>query len=283
VFRVAVPSKAPCIADLEAQAKVLRRHIIRMTTEAGSGHPTSSLSAVEVVTALYFGGYLKVDGKNPTCPDRDRIILSKGHACPVLYAAMAEAGFFPTDLLMTLRKLGSVLEGHPNLKRLPGIEASTGSLGQGLSIGVGQALGLRMDKKPAHVFVIIGDGEMGEGQVWEALATAHKYQLGNLTAIIDQNGYQQTGATRDVLDQRPLGEKIAAFGWNVQTIDGNRMSSVVEAIDNAVRVTNQPTAIVSRTQKGFGILPLLEDEKDMNYHGKPLSAKLAEKALALIG
>jgi transketolase len=275
--------RKPSIPDLESKAKTLRRHIIRMTTEAGSGHPTSSLSAVEVVTALYFGGFLKHDGKNPHWADRDRFILSKGHACPVLYAAMAEAGYFPVEKLMTLRKLGSEIEGHPNMRRLPGIEASTGSLGQGLSIGVGQALGLRLDKKSSRVFVMTGDGEMGEGQVWEALATAHKYKLGNLTLILDQNGYQQTGATKDVLDQRPYGEKIAAFGWNVQTIDGNHMAAVVEALENAVRITDGPTAIVSRTQKGFGILPLLEEEHDLNYHGKPLSPKLAEKALALIG
>ncbi len=271
------------VPELESKARVLRKHIIRMTTEAGSGHPSSSLSAVEVVTALYFGGILKYDAKNPSDPDRDRFILSKGHACPVLYAAMAEAGYFPVEQLMTLRKLGSVLEGHPNLKRLPGIEASTGSLGQGLSIGVGQALGIRLDKRPSRVFVMIGDGEMGEGQVWEALATANKYRLGNLTAIIDQNGYQQTGATKDVLDQRPFGEKLAAFGWNVQTIDGNHMASALEALENALRVTDQPTAIVSRTQKGFGILPVLEEEKDLNYHGKPLPPKVAEKALALLG
>ena len=274
--------KKASIAELEAKAKVLRRHIIEMTTEAASGHPTSSLSAVEVVTALYFGGFLNVDPKQPHWPDRDRIILSKGHACPVLYAAMAEAGFFPTSLLLTLRKLGSVLEGHPNLKRLPGIEASTGSLGQGLSIGVGQALGIRMDKRSSRVFVIIGDGEMGEGQVWEALAAAHKYKLGNLTAIIDQNGFQQTGATKDVLDQKPFGDKLAAFGWHVQTIEGNKMAPVVDALEKATAITDRPTAIVSQTQKGFGILPILEEEHDLNYHGKPLSKKLAEKALALL-
>lgn len=280
---MAADRKTPSIPDLEAKAKVLRKHIIRMTTEAGSGHPSSSLSAVEVVTALYFGGFLRFDAKQPHWPDRDRFILSKGHACPVLYAAMAEAGYFPVERLMTLRKLGSELEGHPNLKRLPGIEASTGSLGQGLSIGVGQALGCRLDKRPSRIFVMSGDGEMGEGQVWEAIASAEKYKLANLTLIIDQNGFQQTGATKDVLDLRPFGDKLAAFGWHVQTIEGNQMAPVVQALEKAVAVTDRPTAIVSQTRKGFGILPVLEEEKDLNYHGKPLPPKVAEKALALLG
>ena len=158
-----------------------------MTTEAGSGHPSSSLSAVEVVTALYFGGFLRHDPKNPHWPDRDRFILSKGHAAPVLYAALAEAGYFPKDQIMTLRKLGSPLEGHPNMRRLAGVEASTGSLGQGLSLGVGHALAARVDKKDYHTYVMTGDGELDEGQIWEAAASAAKYQLDNLTVIVDRN------------------------------------------------------------------------------------------------
>ena len=253
-----------------------------MTTEAGSGHPSSSLSAVEVVASLFFGGLMRYDPHQPDAPQRDRFILSKGHAVPVLYAAMAEAGYFSVDELMTLRKLGSPLEGHPNMKRLAGIEASTGSLGQGLSLGVGQALGCRLDDLDSRVYVMIGDGEIGEGQVWEAFATAHKYQLGNLTAIVDQNGYQQTGATGDVLDMTPLADKIAAFGWHVQSISGNQMEAVVEALKNAAKVTNQPTAIISKTQKGFGIIPILEEQGDLNYHGKPLPPDVAEKALKLL-
>ncbi len=270
------------VEELESKANTIRQHIIRMTTEAGSGHPSSSLSAVEVVTSLFFGGFMKYDPKQPDWPDRDRFILSKGHAVPVLYAAMAEAGFFSVDETMTLRKLGSPFEGHPNMKRLAGIEASTGSLGQGLSLGIGQALGVRLDQRPSHVYVMIGDGEMGEGQVWEALATAHKYQLSNLTAIIDQNGFQQTGSTSDVLDLTPFDSKIEPFGWHTQTINGNSMQEVVSALETARSVTDRPTMIVSKTQKGFGILPLLEEEGDTNYHGKPLSADLAEKALELL-
>ncbi len=269
--------------QLPEMARTLRKHIIKMTTAAGSGHPSSSLSAVEVVTALFFGGFLRINPQQPHDPKRDRFILSKGHAVPVLYAAMAEAGYFPAEELMTLRKLGSPLEGHPVMQRLPGIEASTGSLGQGLSIGVGHALACRLDKYDARTYVMIGDGEMGEGQVWEAFAAAHKYKLGNLTAIVDQNGYQQTGATRDVLDMTPFDSKIAAFGWHTQVIEGNDMQAVMGALKTAVSITDKPTAIVSKTKKGFGILPVLEAEGDVNYHGKPLPPAVAEKALALLG
>ena len=273
---------AATLSELTAKGRVLRQHIIRMTTAAGSGHPSSSLSAVEVVNALYFGGFMKYDPQQPHWPERDRFILSKGHAVPVLYAAMAEAGFFPVEELLTLRKLGSPLEGHPNMSRLAGIEASTGSLGQGLSIGIGHALACHLDKLPSRVYVMTGDGELGEGQIWEAVASAHKFKLGNLTAIVDQNGYQQTGATKDVLDLRPIADKFAAFGWHTQTINGNDQAAVVEALEKAVKITDGPSVIVSQTQKGFGILPLLEAEGDLNYHGKPLSPALAEKALALL-
>ena len=269
--------------DIVAKAKDIRKDIIKMTTEAGSGHPSSSLSAVEIVTGLYFGGHLRLDPQNPSDPDRDRFILSKGHAVPVLYAAMAERGFFSVEETMSLRKLGSVFEGHPNMKRMPGIEASTGSLGQGLSLGVGQALGLRLDGRDSRVFVMIGDGEMGEGQVWEAFATAAKYKLDNLIAIIDQNGFQQTGATKEVLDLKPFAEKIAPFGWHTQTINGNDQQEALDALETAINHSGGPSVIVSQTQKGFGILPVLEAEGDLNYHGKPLSPALAEKALACIG
>lgn len=269
--------------ELQAKAKVLRRHIINMTTEAGSGHPSSSLSAVEVVNALYFGGYLRLDPENPRDPARDRFILSKGHAVPVLYAAMAERGYFPVSDVMTLRKLGSPYEGHPNMKRLAGIEASTGSLGQGLSLGIGQALACRMDGSDSRVYVMIGDGEMGEGQVWEAIAAAAKYKLNNLIAIIDQNGYQQTGATKDVLDLKPFADKIAPFGWHTQSINGNDQQEVLTALEAATSQSDGPALIVSQTQKGFGILNVLQAEGDVNYHGKPLSPALAEKALAEIG
>lgn len=274
---------AVSIEELQAKAKQLRKHIIRMTTAAGSGHPSSSLSAVEMITALYFGGFMKYRPQEPHWSGRDRFILSKGHAVPALYAAMAEAGYFTVEETMSLRKLGSVFEGHPNMARMPGIEASTGSLGQGLSIGLGQALGCRLDKLDSHVFVMTGDGELGEGQVWEAAASAGKYKVGNLTVIVDQNGYQQTGATKDVLDLRPIADKFAAFGWHTQVVNGNCQANAVAALTIATNIKDRPTCIVSQTQKGYGILPLLEAEDDLNYHGKPLSAALAEKAIALLG
>lgn len=279
---MAVEAKKLGLEELKDKAKAIRRHIIEITTEAGSGHPSSSLSATEVVTALFFGGFMKVDPKNPNAKDRDRFVLSKGHAVPVLYSAMAELGFYPVKDIMSLRKLGSVYEGHPNMAKLPGMEASTGSLGQGLSVGLGQALGVRMDKINSHVYVMTGDGEMGEGQVWEALAAAHKYKVSNLTLIVDQNGYQQTGSTKEVLDMTAFGPKIEAFGWHVQTINGNDMGEVVKALEAARKITDRPTCIVSQTKKGFGILPVLEKEGDLNYHGKPLPKKVAEEALALL-
>src|SRR5207245_11049397 len=179
------------------------KDMITCTTAACSGHPTSSLSGVEVAVALYFGGFLRYDSKNPHWPQRDRFILSKGHAAPLLYAVLAEAGYFSRDQLPTLRKLGSPLEGHPNMRRLAGVEASTGSLGQGLSIGIGHALAARLSKQNYRVNVLMGDGEMDEGQVWEAAMAAKKFQLDNLVAIVDQHGFQQTGATAEVLDLRP--------------------------------------------------------------------------------
>lgn len=280
---MAVAAKKLDVDALKETATSIRRKIIKITTEAGSGHPSSSLSATDLVTALFFGGHLRLDPKNPHAKDRDRFVLSKGHAVPVLYAALVEGGFCAMEDAMTLRKLGSPFEGHPNLVRgLPGVEASTGSLGQGLSLGIGMALGLRMDKLDSQVYVLAGDGEMGEGQVWEAIASAHKYAMTNLTFIIDQNGYQQTGSTKEVLDMTPFAPKIEAFGWHVQTIHGNDMSEVVQALDTAKGVKDRPTCIVAQTKKGFGILPVLEKEGDVNYHGKPLSKKLAEEALALL-
>jgi transketolase len=271
---------ADSLDALLARAKEIRKDILRMTTEAGSGHPSSSLSATEIVTALYFGGFLRHDAKNPHWPDRDRFILSKGHAAPVLYAALAEAGYFPKEQLMTLRKLGSPLEGHPNMKRLPGVEASTGSLGQGLSLGVGHALAARVDQKDYHTYVLTGDGETDEGQVWEAAACAAKYQLDNLTAIVDRNHYQQTGAAEDVLNMDPIDGKFAAFGWATHAINGNDMGEVLKALERARAVKGQPTCIVALTHKGQGILPLLTKLGDVNFHGKPVPAKYLDEALA---
>ncbi len=265
---------------LLARARKIREDIVRMTTEAGSGHPSSSLSATEVITALYFGGFLRHDAKNPQWPDRDRFILSKGHAAPVLYAALAEAGYFPHDEIMTLRKLGSPLEGHPNMTKLAGVESSTGSLGQGLSLGVGHALAGRIDKKDYHTYVMTGDGELGEGQIWEAAASAAKFGLDTLTAIVDRNHFQQTGAAEEVLNMDPIDGKFTAFGWKTQVINGNDMGEVLAALTRARAVKGQPTCIVSLTHKGQGILPLLNRLGDTNFHGKPVPPKYLDEALA---
>ena len=214
------------LADLEAITKTIRRDVITSTTTAGSGHPTSCLSAVELTVPLYFAGILRHDPKNPTWPDRDRFVLSKGHAAPLLYALLAEAGYFPTDMLPTLRKLGSPLEGHPNMRRLAGVEASTGSLGQGLSIGIGMRLAARLDGRDSRIYVLMGDGEVEEGQVWEAVMSAHKFHLDNLVAIVDQNGYQQTGPTRGD-GPAAISREFEAFGWFAQEIDGHDLSAVM--------------------------------------------------------
>jgi transketolase len=268
------------LADLLEIARRVRRDIILSTTAAGSGHPTSSLSGVEVAVALYFGGVMRHDPKNPHWPQRDRFILSKGHAAPLLYAVLAEAGYFPTDLLPTLRKLDSPLEGHPNMRRLAGVEASTGSLGQGLSIGVGHALAVRLDRYDSRVYVMLGDGELDEGQVWEAAMAAHKFKLDNLVAIVDQNGYQQTGATAEVLDLKPLVPRWESFGWAAQEVEGNDMAKVLEALQRTAQNKGRPSVIVARTVKGYPITDVIHDP---NHHGKPLTPEEAKKALAEIG
>jgi transketolase len=261
---------------LREKAKEIRRLSIKSTTAAGSGHPSSSMSAADLVAALYFSGIMRYDAQRPDWPERDRFIMSKGHGCPAQYAAMAMAGYFPVEELMTLRKFGSRLEGHPNMRRLPGIEASTGSLGQGLSIAAGMALAGKIDGKQYRVFCMLGDGETNEGQVWEAAAAAHKFGLDNLIAIVDQNGYQQTGATRDVLPMSPLGGKFAAFGWEAIEIDGHHMGEVVDGLQRATQTRERPTAIIARTHKGHGVSFV---QSDYTFHGKALSEEQMEKAL----
>jgi transketolase len=266
------------LATLRARAKNIRKGIIVSTTAAGSGHPTSSLSGVEILTALYFGGFLRFDPKNPGWPERDRFIMSKGHAAPLLYSVLAEAGYFSPDMLPSLRKLGSPLEGHPNARRLGGVEASTGSLGQGLSIGVGIALAARLDKRDSRAYVLLGDGEIDEGQVWEAAMSAQKYNLDNLIAIVDQNGFQQTGPTTEVLDLRPVAPRWEAFGWFAQEIDGHDLSAVIRALEKTRINKGKPSVIVARTIKGYPLDAAVLG-KDPNHHGKPLTPDEAKKAM----
>lgn len=263
------------IDDLKKTALLLRQDIVKMTTEAGSGHPSTSLSAVEIVTALYFK-VMRHDAKNPDWPDRDRFILSKGHGAPVLYSAMARTGYFPLDLLKTLRKFGSSIQGHPEKQRLAGIEASSGSLGQGLSIGIGMALAARLDRKDYRVYVVMGDGEIDEGQVWEAAMFAPHYHLDNLTAVVDRNGQQQDGWGKDIMNSEPLMDKWKSFGWHVIDIDGHDLHQVLEAFDEAKSTKGRPTVIIARTVKGKGVALL---ENNTNFHGVPLKPEQMEKAL----
>jgi transketolase len=267
--------------ELEAITKRLRRHIVESTTEAGSGHPSSSLSMVEIITVLYFGGVLRYDPADPKNADRDRFILSKGHGAPGLYSVLAEAGYFPVEDLMTLRKLGSPLEGHPNMCRLAGVEASTGSLGQGFSIGIGHALAGRIDGKDYRVYVMVGDGESEEGQLWEAVMYAGNHGLDNLTLIIDHNGFQQTDAVDHIQPLDPLDEKLRAFKFETRTIDGHSLDEVADALTWARSVKGKPQAIVARTVKGKGVSLLEASPGD--WHGKPIPPDEEAKALEEIG
>lgn len=265
--------------ELQNTAYRLSGEIIEMTTRAGSGHPSSSLSAIDVMTALYFGGVMCYKPKEPNWPDRDRFILSKGHGCPALYAVLAEAGFFDASLLETLRQVESPLEGHPNMRVLPGVEASTGSLGQGLSIGLGHALAGRVDGRSYQVYVMIGDGESDEGQIWEAAMAAAKFRVGNLTTILDYNRFQQTGPVREVMPTlEPLTYKWQAFGWDVREVDGHDMEAVVDALHAIRRIEDQPQLIIAHTLKGRGLSPF--EKNDVNRkHGVPLTEEEAEVAL----
>ena len=271
------------VDELKRIANRMRIDIVKMIGAAGSGHPGGSLSAVEVLVALYFGGVLRHDPKNPQWPDRDRFILSKGHGCPVLYATFAHAGYIDPGLLMTLRKLGSPLQGHPDKRMLPILEASTGSLGQGVSIGIGMALAARMDKKDFHTFVMIGDGEAQEGQVWEAAMFAGFHKLSNLTVIIDNNRQQLDDFTAKILDLSPLAEKWLSFGWNPVEIDGNDLQQVLPALAEARAATLKPTVIIANTVKGKGVSFM---ENNIKWHGvapKPEEVAAAVKELEAAG
>jgi transketolase len=277
-------NKRPPSAELERIAQSLRRHIIEMTTRAGSGHPSSSVSMVEILIALYFGGILRHNPGEPDWPGRDRFILSKGHGCPGLYAVLAERGYFPLSWLEDLRQLGSPLEGHPNMLRVPGVEASTGSLGQGLSIGIGHALAARLEGRDYHTYVMIGDGESQQGQVWEAAMTAAKYELDNLTAICDFNHFQQTGRLEDVMPAlEPLRQKWEAFGWYVMEIDGHDFTQIFAALDKVLSVKVKPQIIIARTVKGKGIRIIEEETAGNRKHGVPLTQEEADIALAELG
>jgi len=260
---------------LKARSKTIRQHIVRMIGKAGSGHPGGSLSAVEILVSLYFHK-LRINPKDPKWPERDRFLLSKGHAAPVWYAALAEAGFFPISQLDSLRKMGSILQGHPDMKRTPGVEMSSGSLGQGLSISNGIALAGKLDKKPYRVYVLLGDGECQEGQVWEAAMASAHYKLDNLCALIDYNGLQIDGPIEKIMSPLPLTDKWIAFGWNVINVDGHNIEEIIEALDKAETVKDKPSMIICRTVKGKGV-SFMENKHE--WHGKAPNAQQIETAL----
>jgi len=261
--------------EMAALAKRVRRHIIAMLGKAGSGHPGGSLSAVEIVTTLYFK-ILRHNPKNPCWADRDRFVLSKGHAAPVLYATLAESGYFPVKELTTLRQLDSRLQGHTDRKCTPGVEMSSGALGQGLSFAIGIALAGRLNSQDYRVYALLGDGECDEGQVWEAaMATAH-FKLDNLTAIVDNNGLQIDGWNRDVMNLEPFADKWRAFGWHVIEVDGHQSTQLVEAFDKARGIKGKPTVIIAHTIKGKGV-SFMENKAD--FHGKAPNAEQVEIAL----
>jgi transketolase len=267
------------LPELEKMAKQLRRDVITMIATAGSGHPGGSLSAADIVTALYFK-VMRHDPKNPQWPDRDRFVLSKGHAAPILYAALAECGYFPVEELSTLRKLGSRLQGHTDRTLTPGVEMSAGSLGQGLSYGIGMALAGRLDKLNYQVYVLLGDGECDEGQVWEAAMFAPHHKVDNLTAIVDHNDLQLDGRVCDIMGLEPLADKWRAFNWHVLEINGHDMGEILKALKKAREIKGKPTVIIAHTIKGKGVSFM---EGNVDFHGKaptPQETEIALKELA---
>lgn len=262
-------------AGLAALAKSMRREVIEMITEAGSGHPGGSLSATEIVVTLFFD-VMHHDPSNPKWPDRDRFILSKGHCCPILYAVMAECGYCPKDQLKTLRKLGSIYQGHPDVRFLPALEGSTGSLGEGLSMGIGMALGARMDGRKYRTYVVLGDGEIQEGQIWEAAMFAGFNRLDNLVAIVDYNQIQLDGFVKDILDLDPLAEKWRSFGWHVIEVYGHDIAALQSAFGEANSVKGKPTCIIAHTIKGKGVSFM---EGNPKFHGTAPTREECAKAL----
>lgn len=267
------------IGELQAIAKKLRRHIVTMIGKAGSGHPGGSLSAVEIVTALYFR-LMRQSPADACSLDRDRFILSKGHAAPLLYAVLAECGYIPEAELATLRQLNSRLQGHTDCHLTPGVDMSAGALGQGLSFGIGVALAGRLDARDYRVYVLLGDGECNEGQVWEAAMAAAHFKLDNLTAIVDNNGLQLDGWNRDIMSVEPFAAKWAAFGWQVTEVDGHDLAQLIPVLEQAKQVKGKPTAVIAHTIKGKGVSFM---ENNADFHGKapsPAELEIALKELA---
>lgn len=262
------------IKHLEEKAKQIRRLIIEMLAKAGSGHPGGSLSATDLITALYFS-VLKHNSKDPKWPDRDRFHMSKGHCCPLWYAVLAESGYFSVDELWTLRQLGSILQGHPD-RRTPGIDVASGSLGQGLSVSLGMSLAAKLDKKDYRVYCLLGDGEIQEGNVWEAAMACAHFKSDNICAILDYNGFQIDGKVCEVMNLEPVAAKWKAFGWHAMEIDGHNMKEILSAFDEAKKVKGKPSIIIAHTVKGKGVTFM---ENVCDFHGRAPTKDEAEKAL----
>ena len=252
------------IEDLKQKAKEIRKDIIEEVYNAKSGHPGGSLSIADIMAVLYFNE-LKIDEKNPRWEDRDRVVLSKGHCSPALYAALAERGFFSKETLKSFRKIDSNLQGHPDLNKVQGVDMTSGSLGQGLSVANGMAISAKMDNKDYRVYVILGDGEIEEGQVWEAAMTANKYKLDNLCVIVDNNNLQIDGTIEEVMSSYPIDEKFKSFGFNVLNIDGNNIEEIINAFESAKKTKDKPTCIIAKTIKGKGVSFM---ENKAEWHGK---------------
>lgn len=267
------------IKQLEKIANTLRKDIIKMLTESKSGHPGGSLSACEIVSSLYFKA-MNIDPNRPNWEDRDRFVISKGHAAPALYAALAEKGFFPKEELMKLRKIDSMLQGHPDMKGTPGVDMTTGSLGQGLAAANGMALAGKLDKKGYRVYALLGDGEVQEGIIWEAAMLAAHYKLDNLTAFLDHNRLQIDGKNEDVMNIEPIGDKFKAFGWNVVEINGHSIEEILNAIEESKKVKGKPTMIIANTVKGKGVSFM---ENEAGWHGSAPNEEQAAKALSELG
>ena len=263
------------IYELEKIAREVRRTILEEVHAAGSGHPGGSLSAADIMTALYFE-VMNIDPADPGKEDRDKFVLSKGHAAPVLYAALAHRGFFPVEDCLQLRKLGSRFQGHPNMHKVPGVEMSTGSLGQGFSVAVGMALAAKMDHPGSRVYALLGDGEIQEGIIWEAAMAAAHYHLSNMTAIVDWNGLQIDGKNDDVMTVRPIDEKFRAFNWNVLSVNGQDVEEIADAIEEAKKSQEKPTMIVAHTTKGAGV-SVFEDTP--RFHGGQPTPEEYEQAI----
>lgn len=264
---------------VQEMAKAIRIDIIKEVAAAGSGHPGGSLSAADIMAVLYFDK-MNIDPKNPGWEDRDRLVLSKGHIAPALYAALAEKGYFEKEALTTLRKTDSFLQGHPDMKKTPGVDISTGSLGQGLSIANGMALAGRLNEKDYYVYVILGDGEIQEGQVWEAAMSSAHYKLDHVIAFLDFNGLQIDGSNEEVMNIHPVDEKFKAFGWDVQVIDGHDCAAIAEAIDRAKEIKGRPSMIICKTVKGKGVSFM---ENEAGWHGVAPDKEQAAQALAELG